>query len=127
MQNAFIAEKSGKMSYLIKNYIFPSGKVIKVQGYEPFALDILVSDIQEEHIITSKKEVPEIWYYMGDTKKRYYVDIFIRSENKCIEVKSTWTYQKDKNKVELVKKAVEESGYKYECWIFNYKKQRYII
>jgi len=124
MQNAIVAEKSNRCAYRIKDYKLPSGNIIKVQGYEPFALDILVNEnIKEDDIITSRKEVPEIWYIMNNKKRRYYVDIFIRSLNKFIEVKSTWTYQKDIHKIEAVKTKVKECGYIFECWIFNYKKE----
>lgn len=123
MQNAEMAEKASKSSYKLKDYTFPSGKVIKCQGYEPFALNILINDkITEEDIVTSKKEVPEIWYKDGDDKDhRYYVDIFIKSMNKFIEVKSTWTYKKNMEKVELTKNTIKQKGFLYECWVFDNK------
>lgn len=128
MQNEKVSEKSGKCAYRVKEYIFPSGNTIFVQGYEPFALDILIDEnIHEDDIITSRKNIPEIWYNSNNKKKRYYVDIFIKSLNKFIEVKSTWTYEKDKEKIELTKKRVEEEGYIFECWIFNAKKELFII
>lgn len=42
----------------------PSGKIIDYQGYENFALDELlnVENINEDDIITNRKDVPEIWY-----------------------------------------------------------------
>ena len=122
-QNTEILERASKSSYKLKDYTFPSGKVIKCQGYEPFALDILINDkITEEDIVTSKKEVPEIWYKDSDDKDhRYYVDIFIKSINKFIEVKSTWTYKKNMEKVELTKNTVKEKGFLYECWVFDGK------
>ena len=123
-QNAEIAEQASKSAYKLKEYTFPSGKVIKCQGYEPYALDILITDhkITEEDIVTSKKEVPEIWYKDSDDKDhRYYVDIFIKSFNKFIEVKSTWTYKKNMEKVELTKNTVKDKGFLYECWMFDGK------
>ena len=124
MQNSEIAERASKSAYNLKDYTYPSGKVIKCQGYEPFALNILISDhfIAEEDIVTSRKEVPEIWYKYSDNKDhRYYVDIFIKSLNKFIEVKSTWTYKKNMEKVELTKNTVKEKGFLYECWVFDGK------
>ena len=41
-QNAEIMEKNVKTSFRRKEYVFPSGKIEKVQGYEPFALDELI-------------------------------------------------------------------------------------
>jgi hypothetical protein len=123
-QNAEIAERASKSAYKLKDYTYPSGKLIKCQGYEPFALNILIADhfIAEEDIVTSRKEVPEIWYKDSDNKDhRYYVDIFIKSMNKFIEVKSTWTYKKNMEKVELTKNTVKEKGFLYECWVFDSK------
>ena len=55
-------------------------------------------------------------------KHRHFVDIFIPSQNKCIEVKSTWTYQL-KN-VLLKKQAGKQLGYNYEIWIYNSKGEK---
>jgi hypothetical protein len=128
MQNkeCFAKNKSSRFKY--KDYSLPSGTIIKVQGYEPFALDILVTLIEEKDIITSRTEVPEIWYYdINGKKHRYYTDIFIKSLNKIIEVKSIWTYKKDKDKIKLTQQSAEDNGYLFECWIFNSSKKRIII
>jgi uncharacterized protein YcfL len=70
--------------------------------------------------LTGCKNVPTIWYYDEEGKKhRHYVDIFIPSKNKCIEVKSTWTAQK-KN-IFIKQKAAKELGYHYEIWIYDKK------
>lgn len=121
MQNADIAEKVSKTSYLLKEYILSNGNVIYLQGYEPFALDILLQEYEESDIITSKQEVPEIWWNFKDdsTKHRHYVDIYIPSINKCIEVKSTWTYNKEEEKVLAKQLAAKTLGFDYEIWIFD--------
>jgi len=54
-------------------------------------------------------------------KHRHYVDIFIPSQNKCIEVKSTWTAEKKKDNIYLKQQAAKELGYKYEIWVYNRK------
>lgn len=92
-----IAEKASKNSYRKKIYILPSGKELICQGYEPFALDKLIKEenISEEDIVTGCKNVPQIWYNDEQNKKhRHYVDIYIPNQNRCIEVKSTWTAEK---------------------------------
>lgn len=122
MQYPEFSEKSSKNSYLMKEYVLPSGKIIKVQGYEPFALkDIInIEKINENDIITGCKNVPTIWYNdLQGNKHRHFVDIFIPSQNKCIEVKSSWTV-KLKN-VFLKQKAAKELGYNYEIWVYNEK------
>ena len=71
-------------------------------------------------IITGSKNVPEIWYNDENGKKhRHYVDIFIPSQNKCIEVKSTWTAEKKKDNIYLKQQAAKDLGYQYEIWIYN--------
>ena len=125
-QNADIANKSSKNSYRRKSYTFPSGNQITCQGYEPFALDKLIKEenILENDIVTGCKNVPTIWYEDETGKKhRHYVDIFILSQNRCIEVKSTWTAEKNKDNIYLKQNAAKELGYNYEIWIFNAKKQ----
>jgi hypothetical protein len=121
-----IAEKASKNSYRKKTYILPSGKELICQGYEPLALDKLIKEynVLEDDILTGCKNVPQIWYNDGNGKKhRHYVDIFIPSQNRCIEVKSTWTAEKKKDNIYLKQNAAKELGYNYEIWIYNYKKE----
>jgi hypothetical protein len=121
-----IAEKAAKNSYRRKSYILPSGKELICQGYEPSALDKLMKEenISEEDIVTGCKNVPQIWYNDEQNKKhRHYVDIYIPSQNRCIEVKSTWTAEKKKDNIFLKQNAAKELGYNYEIWIFNGKKE----
>jgi len=120
-QNPYIADKMFKKAYNNKIYILPSGKSLYYQGYENFALDELLQkeNIMEEDIITNRKDVPEIWYNdKNNIKRRHYVDFYIKSQNRCIEVKSTWTNQ-EKNNVFEKQKAAIILGYKYEIWIFD--------
>jgi len=108
-------------SYNIKHYTLPSGKIIDYQGYENYALDelLLVEKIKEDDIITSRKNVPEIWYNDRNNKrKRHYVDIYIKSQNRCIEVKSTWTNQ-EKNNVFQKQISAKDLGLKYEIWVYD--------
>jgi hypothetical protein len=122
MQVPEIAEKVCKNALKSKIYKFPSGKTIKVQGYEPFALKNLIENeqIDENNIVVGCKNVPKIWYIDKKGKKRrHYVDIYIPSQNKCIEVKSIWTVKKEN--VFIKKQAAEELGYLYEILVYNDK------
>lgn len=68
-----------------------------------------------------RTDVPEIWYTDKTNKlRRHYVDIYIKSQNRCIEVKSTWTNQ-EKNNVLAKKQSAINLGYNYEIWIFDRK------
>ena len=125
MQSEEIFEKQLKNSLNKKEYILPSSKSIQVQGYENLALDILIynENIDENDIIINRSEVPEIWYDDNGKYHRYYVDIFIKSLNKCIEVKSEYTFYINK-KINLLKhKYVKYNGYNSEIWIFSGKKR----
>jgi hypothetical protein len=119
-----IYEKQDKNSYYLKDYKMPSGIIIKIQGYEHFALDELLEkeNIIENEIITGSKNVPTIWYNdISGKKHRHFVDIYIPSKNKCIEIKSTWTFKKQKEIVFLKQMAAKELGFLYEIWIYDNK------
>ena len=126
-QNPEIMEKNIKTSFRSKEYIFPSGRVDKIQGYENFALDELIIDekIDESDIITGIKNVPIIWYNDENGKKhRHYVDIFIPSQNRCIEIKSVWTAKQNEHNIFLKQSAAKDLGYKYSIWVYNNKKEK---
>jgi hypothetical protein len=125
-QNEEIADKMFKNAYKLKDYILPSGNIIKIQGYEHYALDELFKDgILEEDIINGCSNVPEIWYNDEAGKKhRHYVDIFIPSQNRMIEVKSTWTAEKGKGYIFLKQEAGKKAGYLYEIWVYNGKGEK---
>jgi DNA repair protein RadC len=122
MQNPEILKKNSKMSYYLKDYILPSGTIIKIQGYEHYALDELFEkeNINENNIVTGCKNVPAIWYNdLKGKKHRHFVDIYLPLQNRCIEVKSTWTFQKQKEIVFLKLNAAKDLGYFYEIWVFD--------
>jgi hypothetical protein len=117
-----IAEKTSKSRFKQKVFEFPSGRKIFVQGYEPFALKDLVEKekIEEDDILVGCRNVPEIWYFDKLGKKhRHYVDIYIPSQNRCIEIKSSWTVKKEN--VFVKKTAAELLGFKYEILVYNQK------
>ena len=123
-QNEEIMEKMTKNMYKSKEYILPSGNIIKIQGYEHYAVDELLQKecISEDDIITGCNNVPTIWYNDENGKKRrHYVDIYIPSKNLCIEVKSTWTFTLHNNRILLKQSAGKALGYNYEIWVYDYK------
>jgi hypothetical protein len=134
MHNPKIADKCLKNSHKYKNYVFPSGRVDLIQGDEPYAInELLQNGIPEEDIITSRNIEHEFYYdkegkSVKPVKKgegsKYYPDIFIPSQNKIIEVKSTYTYEVDKEIVLLKQKAVKDAGYPCEIWIYDKNKEK---
>jgi hypothetical protein len=121
LQNLEIMEKQQKNSFNFKDFVMPSGEVRKVQGFEPFALRILVNIYSEEQIKTGTSNVPHIRYKYKGNDSYHSPDIWIPHENRIIEVKSTRTYELDREKNLAKKKACEEQGYNYEIWCFDKK------
>lgn len=119
MQNKDIMEKSFKMSFKKKPYTLPSGKVIEYQGYENFALDDLLKIYNEDDIVNGIQNVPELWYETSGKKHRHYVDFYIPKENKCIEVKSTFTLKSKKDNVFDKQTYAKQQGYLYEIWVYD--------
>jgi hypothetical protein len=125
LQNKYLANKAFNNSYVSKPYILPSGKQINYQGYEHFALNEIINNFDENDIITGCKNVPKISYSDENGNLHYhFVDIFIKSQNKCIEVKSTWTLNNKKSNIFLKQKYAKESGYDYEIWVYNSKGEK---
>lgn len=125
-------EKSLNTSYKRKIFVFPSGRVEKIQGYEGFALNELLSKgYKEEDIVVSNKEIEKytgiIWYTDSEEKKRkYYPDMYIVTENKIIEVKSKYTYETNISVNKEKRKASELLGIYFEFWIYNDKGEKTI-
>jgi len=121
LQDPKVSSKSLKGSYKTKEYISTSGNILYYQGYENFALDEVFKTYKEDDIVTGKENVPEIWYTnISGKESRYFTDISIRKEKKCIEVKSPWTFKQDKN-ILLKQKAAKDSGFECEIWVYNGK------
>lgn len=116
----FIAKKETSL-YSFKDYKMPSGDIRRIQGYENLALNILCKKYNEEDIVTDRKKIPNISYYINNKMKYHYPDIFIKSINKIIEVKSTWTYNSDIEGVVSKQESAILQGYLYEVWIFDNK------
>jgi len=127
-------EKSLDTSYKKKLFIFPSGRIEKIQGYEGFGLvELLDRGYREEDIIVSNKEIEKytgnIWYYdiyENNKRKKYYPDIYIISENKIIEIKSKYTYEVNLSRNILKKQACLNLGLNFEFWIYNSKGEKTI-
>jgi hypothetical protein len=118
-QNKEVQVKSEATSYHYKEYMMPSGNIIKYQGYENLALNELIHIYDEEDILTGRANIPIINYYIDNTKHVYFPDLFIKSENKIIEVKSEWTIKLKRGNIEEKASATIKAGYKYEIWVYN--------
>ena len=65
-------------------------------------------------------EIPHFEYFLDDKKHIYFPDIFIPTQNRIIEVKSVWTYNKETKK-NLHKANCVSEKYIFELWIYNAK------
>ena len=119
-------KKAMKSPYYYKDYTFPSGKIIRIQGYEHFALDELIKDFTENQILTDRKDMPVIKYIQNGSIHTYYPDIYIPHLNKIIEVKSTWTFEK-KYCRNMLKSLETKKKYLFEFWIFDRKGNKVIV
>lgn len=99
----FCSHKCGKeMGYDTGyyDYLLPSKKIIRVQGYESKALNILFEKYNENDIIIGSKNIHKylnkrFYYYdKNNIKHQYFPDLYIIPDKKIIEVKSEWTYNK---------------------------------
>jgi hypothetical protein len=115
-------------SYKSKKYTYPCGFVVYIQGYEHFALnDLIAEGYTSNNIVTCRSQVPNIWYIDNNYKKhRYFVDIYLPSLNKMIEVKSNYTFNIFLENVLLKANECIKQGYLYEIWIYDYKGNKII-
>ncbi len=112
--------------FRVKNYYLPSGKVVQIQGYENFALDILINKYNEDDIVVKnseiRKEIGSVKYTGIQGKPRTYLpDFFIKSEKKIIEIKSEYTFEKDRENNFLKRDACKAMQLEFEFWIINGK------
>lgn len=139
MQNPVSFSKKQQTSFSSKPYIFLSGKVVMVQGYEHFAIDELLDcNVSECNIICNlaeedsiDEEVPVINYeYPRGKSRRYYPDIFVLNpdgQNKLIEVKSTYTLGEEGSKLreqniakfKAASQVGRDQGYVFELWVYD--------
>lgn len=121
-QNAEVHEKKVKNSYKSKEYKFPSGKIVKIQGWENKALDELLLSYSETDINIGTKNIPRITYYDNIGKQHYYFpDIYIPKDNLIIEVKSEYTYNKNIPRHHLKRDACLSAGYNFKFMIMSNK------
>ena len=106
-------------SHRWKEYVLPSGTIIKIQGYENKALDELLLKYNEEDIITSRKDMPSFWYILDQKHHRYYPDIYIPSENLIIEGKSNYNYSCDIEKNKAKFKRVRDLGFNFKLMVYT--------
>lgn len=122
-QDPLIFEKIFKNSHLRKQYKFPSGKIINIQGYEGKAIDDLLKELDENELYFGK-DIPTINYLDKGKKHTYYPDMFIKKLNVIVEVKSDYTYLREIHKNHLKFTQVINTGYKVRIMIYTDKLEK---
>ena len=129
LQSKEVQQKHQKNSYKYKKYVTGNGVIRKYQGFEHFALDILLKErgLAEKDVISDREFIPTINYTINNANKYYFPDIYVIPENKIIEVKSLWIYNLHKE-VNIKKwEATVNNGYDCEFWIFDHKRNLTVI
>lgn len=108
-------------TFKLKEYILPSGDIIKLQGNEHRCLDILLDCYSEDEICCGLKNVPIIEYQIPgqDSTSLYFPDFYIKSTNTIIEVKSPYTLYANIYKNCLKFKKVIEDGFNFILIVFH--------
>jgi hypothetical protein len=124
IQNPEIFEKIIKNSFRKKTFISKSGRIYICQGYEPQAIEYLIDkiNIDENNILIGPSDTPKIRYKDNkDIEHTHYTDIFIKNENKILEIKSDYSLENYNYNIFEKQKAAKELGYLYEIWVMNKK------
>lgn len=124
-------EETRKMHGAYYRFVLPSGKIVKIQGYEPVVLEQLLQEYDENDIYIGVKEIfneiGKIAYMQDGKAHSYYPDFYIKSTNTIIEVKSTWTYEMWKERNELKKQACINAGFNFKFIILTNANIKYRI
>lgn len=127
-QNSEVHSKRLASSYSKKEFTLPSGVKIFLQGYEPYALEILLKKYAEEEIITKAEKMPELWWTDAtEQKHRHFIDFYIPKTNTMIEVKSDYTLTRGLEASLRKQDAALKENYSYEIWVINKKKKQTAI
>lgn len=101
-----------------KEFVLPSGKIVKLQGYEDHVLKTLLQKYNESDILINLrdiiKKIGRIKYQYKLSTHTYYPDFYIISENKIIEVKSKYTFNVSKEKNLAKEQSCLQQGFKFE-------------
>lgn len=112
-------EKWTKSGVMKKSFVLPSGKEIKVQGYEDKALPILLKTYTEQEILEQRP--PKIKYVENGVNRVFYPDFFIKKDNLIVEIKSRFTYNRWLSKNISKKEFCKKQGYNINFWIIGRK------
>lgn len=88
-------------------------EIVALQGYEPIVATYLeeCGKLVAQDIIAGKGDVPHIRYDYEGKLRTYFPDFYLPNHNLLIEVKSTYTYEKNEEQTNAKCAACLASGY----------------
>jgi hypothetical protein len=119
-----IYKKTCRSASRYKNAIIEGVLFDNLQGYEEKGIRYILKTFQDVNIneITSDENViPKIPYIFENKKRLYYPDFYIKKLNLLIEIKSTYTFQFEKEKNLIKQQASKDNGYDHIILILNDK------
>jgi Uma2 family endonuclease len=103
-------------------FLTPYDEEWYLQGYEPLVAPRLIEQYQEENITSDIKIVPAVQWTDSIGKTHVYrCDFYVESLKLIIEVKSTWTAQKDEEKIKKCMDYWSNQGNTYRLIISDNK------
>lgn len=125
-------DKVFRSSKKYKTLILPSGKEIRVQGYENLAILHLLKSYTEEDLIIGPKHIHDsigtfVTYSWNKSIRKYFPDIYLKSENRIIEVKSTYTFNINELNCYAKKDACIRLGFNFSFMIIDIIKHEHNI
>jgi hypothetical protein len=105
-----------------RDYIFESGRIEKIQGYEGKGIDLLLNTYHEDDIIINPSQLIKVFYLEDNRNHRYFPDIFVPKDNLVVEIKSEYTYKGFigwYNTNLLKRQACLDAGYNFKFMIFD--------
>ena len=132
MKTVQVFEKVMASSFCRKPFVYPSGRIDYILGYEGIAIKELLESYNEKDIITNIWCIPTFTYKRFNSTARpllnkefsmsiYYPDILL--PDKIIEVKSKYLYKRDEQNIIEKMMAVVKSGYNCELWVYENEKK----
>lgn len=117
-----------RRQYIYHDFTFPSGRQIKVQGFEPvFIQELLDKGIDEKHIVTERRKIPKIEYTWSDDSGKEMESVYfpdLRVGNVLYEIKSQWTLNRCLVRNLAKFEACINQNYELEVVVYNNSRKR---
>jgi hypothetical protein len=118
-----LCRRKKEQSY--KSYIIlHNGESIRVQGYERFVIPEFLKRYDREDLKIGFEENIPIEYFFNGSRRYYYPDLYIQSENRIVEVKSDYSLEIDYAKNIAKRDACISNGFKFEFHIWSEKNKK---